>query len=246
MYTKEASKMASFRSVDELNGAIRTHIYRNKSDLTPAAIEVLKVLSRHAVKTPGVAYLKLATIAELIGKHRVTVIRSIKRLVNLGIIRKEIKYRPVSGGNGANMYVILPAVKREKTSDVTPSVLLRQADEKPTETKAELPKRENEAVISQSENKLLRNTYAAFKSAVNTFVGDHKLTNKLYGIYLAHTSYLKGVYTAETLQEIGLEAIRQTFIATKRKAIRNLAGYYNGVLDRMLDNLYILEIRKLI
>ncbi|MCY9456603.1 helix-turn-helix domain-containing protein [Bacillus inaquosorum] len=243
MYTKEASKMASFRSVDELNGAIRTHIYRNKSDLTPAAIEVLKVLSRHAVKTPGVAYLKLATIAELIGKHRVTVIRSIKRLINLGIIRKEIKYRPVSGGNGANIYVILPAVK---TSDVTPSVLPRKAAEKPTETSSEASKRKDEAVISQSENKLLRNTYATFKSAVNTFVSDSKLTNKLYGIYLAHTSYLKGVYAAGTLQEIGLEAVRQTFIATKRKAIRNLAGYYNGVLDRMLDNLYILEIRKLI
>ncbi|KIN56373.1 helix-turn-helix domain-containing protein [Bacillus subtilis] len=234
MYTKEASKMASFRSVDELNGAIRTHIYRNKSDLTPAAIEVLKVLSRHAVKTPGVAYLKLATIAELIGKHRVTVIRSIKRLINLGIIRKEIKYRPVSGGNGANMYVILPASK----ADVTPSVLPRQAAEKPTETKAETPKRKDEAVISQSKLKLLRNTYAAFKSAVNTFVSDRKLTSKLYGIYLAHTSYLKGVYAADTLQEIGLEAVRQTFIATKRKAIRNLAGYYNGVLDRMLDRLY--------
>ncbi|MFP7231905.1 helix-turn-helix domain-containing protein [Bacillus subtilis] len=232
MYTKEASNMASFRSVDELNGAIRTHIYRNKSDLTPAAIEVLKALSRHAVKTPGVAYLKLATIAELIGKHRVTVIRSIKRLINLGIIRKEIKYRPVSGGNGANMYLILPA------ANVTPSVLPRQEAEKPTDTKAEVSKRENEAVISQSENKLLRNTYAAFKSAVNTFVSDRKLTNKLYGIYLAHTSYLKGVYAADTLQEIGLEAIRQTFIATKRKAISNLAGYYNGVLDRMLDRLF--------
>ncbi|MEC1670601.1 MULTISPECIES: helix-turn-helix domain-containing protein [Bacillus subtilis group] len=234
MYTKEASKMTSFRSVDELNDAIRTHIYRNKSDLTPAAIEVLKVLSRHAVKTLGVAYLKLATIAELIGKHRVTVIRSIKRLINLGIIHKEIKYRPVSGGNGANMYIILPAFK----TDVTPSVLPRQAAEKPTKTKAEVLKRENEAVISQSENKLLRNTYAAFKSAVNTFVSDRKLTNKLYGIYLAHTSYLKGVYAADTLQEIGLEAISQTFIATKRKAIRNLSGYYNGVLDRMLDRLY--------
>ncbi|MCY8309457.1 helix-turn-helix domain-containing protein [Bacillus vallismortis] len=232
MYTKEASKMASFRSVDELNGAIRTHIYRNKSDLTPAAIEVLKVLSRHAVKTPGVAYLKLATIAELIGKHRVTVIRSIKRLINLGIIRKEIKYRPVTGGNGANMYVILP------TADVTPSVLPRLDADKPTETKAEVPKRKDEAVISQSENKLLRNTYAAFRSAVNTFVSDSKLTNKLYGIYLAHTSYLKGVYAADMLQEIGLEAVRQTFIATKRKTICNLAGYYNGVLDRMLDRLY--------
>ncbi|MGW7734243.1 helix-turn-helix domain-containing protein [Bacillus velezensis] len=233
MYTKEASKMASFRSVDELNGAIRTHIYRNKSDLTPAAIEVLKVLSRHAVKTPGVAYLKLASIAELIGKHRVTVIRSIKRLVDLGIIRKEIKYRPVSGGNGANMYVILPAVK----TDATPSVLPRQEAEKPTETKPEVPKRENEAVISQSKLKFLQNTYAAFKSAVKTFVSDRKLTSKLYGIYLAHTSYLKGVYAADILQGIGLEAVRQTFIATKRKPIRNLAGYYNGVLDRMLDRL---------
>ncbi|MGQ8967565.1 helix-turn-helix domain-containing protein [Bacillus subtilis] len=234
MYTKEASKMASFRSVDELNGAIRTHIYRNKSDLTPAAIEVLKVLSRHAVKTPGVAYLKLATIAELIGKHRVTVIRSIKRLINLGIIRKEIKYRPVTGGNGANIYIILPAVK----TDVTPSVLPRQAAEKPTEVKPEAPERENESVISQSKLKFLQNTYAVFKSAVNTFVSDQKLTSKLYGIYLAHTSYLKGVYAADTLQEIGLEAVRQTFIATKRKSIRNLAGYFNGVLDRMLDRLY--------
>lgn len=117
-------------------------------------------------------------------------------------------------------------------------MLPRQAAEKPTETKPEAPKRENEAVISQSKLKLLRNTYSAFKSAVNTFVSDRKLTNKLYGIYLAHTSYLKGVYAANTLQEIGLEAVRQTFIATKRKAIRNLAGYYNGVLDQMLDRLF--------
>ncbi|GAK79258.1 hypothetical protein BSMD_011650 [Bacillus subtilis Miyagi-4] len=132
------------------------------------------------------------------------------------------------------MYVILPAVK----ADVTPSVLPRQDAEKPTETKAEVSKRKDEAVISQSKLKLLRNTYSAFKSAVNTFISDRKLTNKLYGIYLAHTSYLKGVYAADTLQEIGLEAVRQTFIATKRKAIRNLAGYYSGVLDRMLDRLY--------
>ncbi|XSC71350.1 helix-turn-helix domain-containing protein [Bacillus licheniformis] len=83
MYTKESAKMASFRSVDELNGAIRTHIYRNKSALTPAAIEVLKVLSRHACKTPGVAYLKLQSIADLIGRHRTTVIRAIKRLNSL-------------------------------------------------------------------------------------------------------------------------------------------------------------------
>ncbi|KAA6450523.1 helix-turn-helix domain-containing protein [Bacillus swezeyi] len=234
MYTKESAKMASFRSVDELNDAIRTHIYRNKSALTPAAIEVLKVLSRHACKTPGVAYLKLQSIADLIGRHRTTVIRAIKRLVDCGIIRKEAKFRPVSGGHGANMYVILPA----DNNDATPQMQPRSTSDKPTETTAAAPKSKGEAVIPKSISKLLRNTYSTFKSAVESFVSDRKLTNRLYGIYLAHTSFLKGAYDSETLEEIGREAVRQTFIATKRKPIRNLAGYYNGVLDRLLDRLY--------
>ncbi|MFT0801192.1 helix-turn-helix domain-containing protein [Bacillus swezeyi] len=234
MYTKESAKMASFRSLDELNDAIRTHIYRNKSDLTPAAIEVLKVLSRHACKTPGVAYLKLQSIADLIGRHRVTVVRAIKRLVDCGIIRKEAKFRPISGGNGANMYVILPA----DNNDATPQMQLRSTSDKPTETTTAAPKSASETVISKSVNKLLRNTYSAFKATIESFVSDRKLTNRLYGIYLTHTSFLKGVYDSGTLEEIGREAIRQTFIATKRKYIRNLAGYYNGVLDRMLDRLY--------
>ncbi|MGR3289079.1 helix-turn-helix domain-containing protein [Bacillus sonorensis] len=234
MYTKESAKMASFRSVDELNDAIRTHIYRNKSDLMPAAIEVLKVLSRHACKTPGVAYLKLQSIADLIGRHRVTVIRAIKRLVDCGIIRKETKFRPVSGGHGANMYVILPA----DNNDATPQMQPRSTSDKPTEAPAKTPKGTDEAVISKSVNKLLRNTYSAFKATVESFVSDRKLTNQLYGIYLAHTSFLKGAYDSDTLEEIGLYAVRQTFVATKCKHIRNLAGYYNGVLDRMLDRLY--------
>lgn len=241
MYTKESAKMASFRSVDELNDAIRSHIYRNKSDLTPAAIEVLKVLSRHACKTPGVAYLKLQSIADLIGRHRTTVIRAIKRLVDCGIIRKETKFRPVSGGNGANMYVILQA----DNGDATPQMQLRSTSDKPTETTAEEPKSTSETVISKSVNKLLRNTYSAFKAVVESFMSDRKLTNRLYGIYLAHTRYLKGVYDSEMLEEIGLHCVRQTFVATKRKRIRNLAGYYNGVLDRMLDRLYEMRFDEL-
>ncbi|QHZ46327.1 helix-turn-helix domain-containing protein [Bacillus sp. NSP9.1] len=245
MYTKESAKMVSFRSVDELNDAIRTHIYRNKSDLTPAAIEVLKVLSRHACKTPGVAYLKLQSIADLIGRHRTTVIRAIKRLVDCGIIRKETKFRPISGGNGANMYVILPADNSAvnpnipaDNNDATPQMQPRSTSDKSTETTAKTPKSTGEAVIPKSVNKLLRNTYSAFKVAVESFVSDRKLTNRIYGIYLAHTSYLKGAYDSDILEEIGLYAVRQTFIAMKRKRILNLAGYYNGVLDRVLDRLY--------
>ncbi|MDJ1630639.1 hypothetical protein QNN00_08645 [Bacillus velezensis] len=54
------------------------------------------------------------------------------------------------------------------------------------------------------------------------------------------------MYRADILQGIGLEAVRQTFIATKRKPIRNLAGYYNGVLDRMLDRLFATRFDEMI
>ena len=139
------------------------------------------------------------------------------------------------------MYVILPA----DNADATPQMQPRSTADKPTESSDETPKSINETVISRSVNKLLRNTYSAFKAAVESFVSDRKLTNRLYGIYLAHTSYLKGAYDSETLEEIGLYAVRQTFVATKRKHIRNLAGYYNGVLDRMLDRLYEMRFDEL-
>ena len=45
-------------------------------------------------------------------------------------------------------------------------------------------------------------------------------------------------FDRQTVEQIGLIALKTTLIATKRKKIRNLAGYFNGVLDRMLDRLY--------
>lgn len=241
MYTKESAKMAQFRSIDELNGAIRTHIYRNKSNLSPSAIDVLKVLSRHAVKTPGVAWLKIDSIASLIGKHRTTIIRAIKRLETLGIIRKEIKYRPVSGGNGANMYVILAPAPSSATAQMQP----RQDASEPTESKAERPKSEDEAVILKSKNNLLRNTYAAFKNIIECFVTDRRLTSRLYGVYLAQTSALKSAYDKSLLDEIGLNALRIVFRTVKNRPIRNLVGYYSGTLNRMLDEVYAEELKAL-
>ncbi|MEH6868925.1 helix-turn-helix domain-containing protein [Bacillus safensis] len=241
MYTKESAKMAQFRSIDELNGAIRTHIYRNKSNLSPSAIDVLKVLSRHAVKTPGVAWLKIDSIASLIGKHRTTIIRAIKRLETLGIIRKEIKYRPVSGGNGANMYVILAPASSSATAQMQP----RQDAAKPTGSKADRPKSEDEAVILKSKNNLLRNTYAAFKNVIDCLVTDRRLTSRLYGVYLAQTSALKSAYDKSLLDEIGLNALRTVFRTVKNRPIRNLVGYYSGTLNRMLDEVYVEELKAL-
>ncbi|MEK5107237.1 hypothetical protein MHI57_10835 [Cytobacillus sp. FSL K6-0129] len=96
---------------------------------------------------------------------------------------------------------------------------------------------ENEPFNSFKQNTVINNTYRAFKQSVEYYVKDAKLTNKLYGIYIAQTSYIKNCHESIDLLNCGIEAVMTTFKATKRKAIRNIAGYYHGVLDRVLDGL---------
>lgn len=237
----------TFQSVAELNAAIKSHLYANNFDLNDTDKDVLTIIAQHAAKYPGVAHLKAATIAEKVGKSEVTVRRSINRLVNFGIIEKVPTLRKVSGGKGANILRILPYDKSAMTS--------RQQPEKPHDNGVEAPKSKSETITPLSyENTVINNnnTYQAdkprrqspynrFKSFVENFVDDRKLTNRLYGIYLAQTAPLKQAFNAAELLETALEALKTAFMTTKRKRIRNIAGYFNGTLDRMLDKLYFEE-----
>lgn len=236
----------AFQSVAELNAAIKSHLYANNFSLNDTDKTVLTVIAQHAAKYPGVAHLKAATIADKVGKSIVTIRRVINRLVNFGIIEKVPTIRKVSGGKGANILRILPHDQSAMTS--------RQQPENPHDNGVEEPKSKSETIIPLSyKNTVINNTYseadkprrqspyARFKSLINSFIDDHKLTNKLYGIYLAHTSYLRAAFDHADLLNAGLEAVMVTFQATKRKRIRNIAGYFNGTLDRMLDRLYFEE-----
>ncbi|MFD2681502.1 hypothetical protein [Bacillus seohaeanensis] len=146
--------------------------------------------------------------------------------------------RKVTGGYGANVYVI---------NNVQSPVSSRQQAEKPTEATHEPAKKEAEAITLSSEKELLSsyNTYEQPASPYVRFkqlIADKKLRNKIYGIWLAHTSYLKNVYDKDVLLNAGVTAIMTTFKANK---VRNPAGYFNGVLDRMLDRLYYADVYEI-
>ena len=238
----------TFKSVAELNTAIKSHLYANNFSLNDTDKTVLTVIAQHAAKYPGVAHLKAATIADKVGKSIVTIRRVINRLVNFGIIEKVPTLRKVSGGKGANILRILPHDQSAMTS--------RQQPENPHDNGDKQPKSQSETITPLSyKNTVINNTYQAnksrrqspyarFKSMVNSFIADQKLTNRLYGIYLAHTSYLRYAFDPADLLNAGLQAIMTTFQATKRKRIRNIAGYFNGTLDRMLDKLYYEEMEE--
>jgi hypothetical protein len=236
----------TFESVAELNAAIKSHLYANNFDLNDTDKYVLTIIAQHAAKYPGVAHLKAATIADKVGKSIVTVRRVINRLVNFGIIEKVPTLRKVSGGKGANILRILPYDQSAMTS--------RQQPENPHDNGVEAPKSKSETItpLSYENTVIINNTYQAdkprrqspynrFKKFVENFVNDRKLTNKLYGIYLAQTKPLKQAFNAAELLEIALDAVKAAFMATKRKPIRSITGYFNNTLDRMLDDLYFEE-----
>lgn len=88
-YAFLARKHRQFEAVEDMNEAVRQHIYNNKSELTKSAISVLNLLAKYAVKFKGVAFLKFATIMEKTELSRSTVIRAVKLSVDLGIIGKQ-------------------------------------------------------------------------------------------------------------------------------------------------------------
>lgn len=228
--------LSAFKSKEELNEAVRAHRRANKLNKTELA--VLDLLSQYSCndKHFGVSYCAKNTIAKIIGKSRRTIIRVCQRLESLRIIRQVECYRKSDGQQTSNAIVIQPAEATEQ-ENVT---------QEPAENVT--PRHSN----SLNSNTVIYNTYPlngivsltspyrAFKQAVQTFTGESetKLVNKLYGVWLAQTSYVKSVYNEADLLAVGIEAIKTAMQATKRKKLRNPVGYFHGTLDRMLDRLH--------
>ncbi|MEK5426974.1 helix-turn-helix domain-containing protein [Cytobacillus sp. FSL R7-0680] len=230
----------TFQSKHEMNEAVAEHLSEHRYDLSETDRTVLNTIACYSVKYAGASHLKAATLAKLVGKSDKTVRRSINRLCELRIIRKVVMMRPVSGGNGANIIQILPFDARNDQ----PESSNREEAVKPVVASDKTPISENKPFNFINQNNIINNTYCApttpyvrFKQSVAYYVKDAKLTNKLYGIYLAHTSFLRNCHESIDLLNCGIEAVMTTFKATKRKAIRNITGYYHGVLDRVLDGL---------
>ncbi|RKH76996.1 helix-turn-helix domain-containing protein [Corallococcus sp. AB032C] len=121
--------LKTFENKEEINNTIRAFLYHFKHKLTPAAIATLKIVSRFAVKIPGVCWAKIGTIAELAGKTSRTIHRALNLLEETGIV-KRIKTIRKNGGYGHPIIIIQPmpdlSLPDDVTSDVTSEMSHRQ------------------------------------------------------------------------------------------------------------------------
>jgi DNA-binding Lrp family transcriptional regulator len=233
-------ELASFTSVESLNEAVQLHL--NTKELSKTDTEVLRLLARYSCVYPGVSFLCKGKIGELIGKSRRTVIRVCLKLEKLGLIRQYEMKRTSDMKQTSNAIVIQPIlqVKSVEIIDESPTNKDTVTQEKPENDtpKSCISFKQKDKKINHTYQDAHSSPYQQFKGMIHHFVSNCPIVDKLYGVFVAQTYYIKEFYTEEQLLHIGLSAIKTSFQATKRKRIRNLAGYFNGVLSKMLDQLY--------
>ena len=144
---------AQFTSIKEMDKHVQQHIEQSFNKITSSTRKVLYAIAGRSLRFIGASHLKIETIANDIKVSDKTVSRAIKKLEELGILKK-INSTKKNGIKGANIYSILPFVP----SDVPTVMSERMICEKPCDTKVEAPKVETEAVNLLITNKSLRDT----------------------------------------------------------------------------------------
>lgn len=107
-----------FSSVEEMDATVQAHIQYKK--ITGNIKKVLICLKEYSKLNFGVCKLKAETIAEKTSTSRSTVMRALKRLIELKIIEK-VNCTKMNGIKGASIYLILPFAdtSRMKHRDTT-------------------------------------------------------------------------------------------------------------------------------
>ncbi|AGR47386.1 hypothetical protein EMERY_49 [Brevibacillus phage Emery] len=105
---KSMERFSNFAKKEHLRQAIAVHLKQTGERLTPSTLKVLDVLRLRSMKVIGVAYLKIETIMKMTKVSRASVERGIRKLEQLGIIKRITTARK-TGLQGANMFVFLPS-----------------------------------------------------------------------------------------------------------------------------------------
>ncbi|MGW6150768.1 helix-turn-helix domain-containing protein [Bacillus mycoides] len=268
---KQYKELQSFQSVEEMNEAICSFLYKHTHQLSESAIKVLKFLARHSCKIPGVSFLKVRTIAEKLDISDRTVRRVLKVLEGYEVITRHKTIRTegkLRGGNGHNVYVLLK--KYSVTPNVLPKMSQRQDGGNPTESKVSNVKLDKETKLSEShpleelknelnvketsareskETKLEdldatftpENVPSQFRDVVAPFF---KSADKIYKLYHRVLIAYKRSKIDKPIEQVtgqAIQAFKETVFAKKANKIRST---FEGYFYRILESKFVAERRE--
>ncbi len=141
-----------FRSVEEMDEHMGSHLLRYKELLTESEVAIVKKIASHALAYPGVSHLKAVTIADSLQISTKTVYRAAAKLEELGVVGR-VPTKKLNGIKGANIYRILPFVP----SDVSERENARETDS--GKASKPLPRNQSFVSLNLSQTSTLHNIY---------------------------------------------------------------------------------------
>lgn len=222
--TNYLADYAYFTNKFDLDEAASQHKHEHWQAMNQTDRDVLDVIRRYSVKF-GAAHLKHDTIADAIKKSNPTVRRAIRKLVQLGIIDKIHYVRPVMNGLGANIYAIKPYKEPVKLEVV--------AKDKP------MPKSVAPTTVSAEQPAAPTTLFERMKTMLSSTIGKSTLARRFFGVYRQQTlpmlKFSIHEHKGELFEQLGIQALHIATQATKRREVKNLPGYYSGILRELID-----------
>lgn len=253
-------ELQTFKSIESLNLSMRAFLYRHKHDLSENAIRIYHLLTQHSVKIPGVSFASIKYLCYKAEVSRSTVFRALKKLEELGAIRRHAQYRE-DGGRAQSVYIILPqdvsilsnVTRGDETGDVTRGDKRQkprsEADKPASKRTDTMPSNyaiydvEKQNNVSSNEIDLanLDHTYTPknvpsdFVRAVKPFYSTANQIYKLWGSVLAAANKV-GVIIELVPIELVIEAFKESVFALKARRIKkDFGAYFYGTVYEMLD-----------
>lgn len=226
--TNYLAQHAHFTNKFDLDKAATLHKDANWQALNKTDLATLDVIRRYSVKF-GAAHLKNDSIAEAINKSNTTARRAVRKLVKLKIIDRTHYVRPVMNGLGANIYAIRPFETPTKKKDIDAPI------EKPV-TPEQRPKAPS---ANEGYTPLPTTFFDRMKTLLSSTIGNCTEARRFFGVYrqltLPMLNFRIHAHKGDLFEKLGLQAMLIALQATKRKNIKNIPGYYAGVLRKMMD-----------
>ena len=224
LMTNYLTDYAYFTNKFDLDEAASQHKHNHWQSMNQTDRDVLDVIRRYSVKF-GAAHLKNDTIANAIKKSNPTARRAIRKLVKLGIIDKIHYVRPVMNGLGANIYAIRPYQD--------PVKLNKPAKDKP------VSKEEAQTTVSTEQPSLPTTLFERMRTMLSSTIGKSTLARRFFGVYRQQTlpmlKFSIHENKAALFEQLGIQALQIAMQASKRREIKNLPGYYSGILRELID-----------
>jgi DNA-binding Lrp family transcriptional regulator len=224
--------LSTFQSIKELNKTVRQYKENFADKLKGNSLKVLEQLHKYSAKYTGVSFRSKGNIAETLNISRRTVIRVCQLLEQLGIIKQHEMKRSKDMQQTSNCIVILPIVTQDKPEIEEEC----HTKTKPFSLKQNIIKERNEPLNCDFvSNKVPK----PFTQYVQYFYNNAQTVEELFSVVSIQTRYLF-YYTTEQRIELGLNAFKQMVRNIKLgKRVKNIFGYYFGIVKNLLDQEYI-------